>query len=537
MRWFYLETFTFFSETLTRTFHDMGIPCETPQFSPEQGTSEQLMQALEAFKPDIILTSGWTSWHKRKYLDVVKRYCQEQEAFHVFWSLEDPVHTELWSKYMIEQATPDYVVTHEYGFEAFYHQLGIPAGYLPLACYPTLHHSRPLEANYQADIALVGNYSPILPELCPFRYAGLKRLVDPLLKQQEYSFHIYGAGWRDYIKNISSLSSKLVVHGTIPYQEIPSVYSSSKLTIGIQNSPQLLTRRTFEAMGSGTCLLTLNTPAVSRHFISDQHLVTIDEDESVLDKVGKYLRDSAARERIKAQGQRFVHQQHTYQERLLDLIEQIKPHVQAKRNGKKLFALPQELYREVRRAKQVTVNQRHHVRPEIIQLKTSSQRPLEEVFLKFAMEPVKGYRIKQARCTLFANKRMSGQAEVECYQVLSDWDNNSLKTGKRPKLSAEPIGVVPLKHMFSSKYPWVSNWYRFDMTKVGRDWEEHPDQNYGLYFVLRSDKSDKVSFVSSGSKDGFNRMIYGERFLPRLECTYQKISNAVEEEAWCPFID
>src|SRR5690606_40366114 len=42
-----------------------------------------------------------------------------------------------------------------------------------------------------------------------------------------------------------------VIQGPIPYDRVPYVYASSKVVLGVQNHGELLTRRTWECIGTG----------------------------------------------------------------------------------------------------------------------------------------------------------------------------------------------------------------------------------------------------------------------------------------------
>jgi len=536
MKWYFFETFTFFAQTITEAFKDLNIPVVTPNFAPETNAPAALKKQLDACRPDIILTTGWTSCHQKSYLQTIKDYCDRHRAFHVYWSLEDPLHTELWSKYILENAAPDYVVTHEFGFDQQYQKWGIPSSYLPLACLPAIHYKRMAAPTYVSDIAVVGNYHPSAPSFVAFRHHSLNTLLKPLLEQREYSISFYGKNWNIYTKGIKKPLSKISFRGSIPYQEVPKVYSSAKIVLGIQNTPQLLTRRTFESMGCGACLLTLDTPAVNRHFENGKHLIAVNNESETVEKTGLLLENEPMRQTIAANAQQCVHEHHTYQQRLTALSDRIASYVDAKKKNKKIFPLPNELHKEIKTSFTASIDHRNQCRTDQLFVHKENGKNLQTAYLAFPLKKDADYELTKATLKVFLSQKTEQPCTIQCYQVLSPWNAATLKSGKKPILNKTPIGSITIDRPFTLVYPWTENWYTLDITQAVKDWLRRSEGNFGLCLTMGPDSDGKACFVGQDYKGGFRRIMYSDRFFPKLECVYKKTTDKIVKKAWRAFL-
>lgn len=133
MKWYYLENIPNYVDTVPSGFQENGVPLRIPK--PDL-TSQELVKELNRYQPDVILTNGWTPFHREPYFQVLRQYCEETQSLHVFWSTEDPLHTDYWGMYILEIGQPDIVFTHAVHAPKMYQERGIPSYYLPFACNP-----------------------------------------------------------------------------------------------------------------------------------------------------------------------------------------------------------------------------------------------------------------------------------------------------------------------------------------------------------------------------------------------------------------
>ena len=110
------------------------------------------------------------------------------------------------------------------------------------------------------------------------------------------------------------------IHGFLNYKDANKVYSSSKILLGLQNYPDLLTQRTYEILGSGGFLLTVDTPGVRKNFIPGKDLAVSLTPEDTIQRVHYYLNHSQKRSEIQRQGRKAV-QAHTYKSRAKQIIK------------------------------------------------------------------------------------------------------------------------------------------------------------------------------------------------------------------------
>ncbi len=81
MKWYYLENYVNYVETVPSGFKENNIPLFVPK--PDL-TPQELVHQLNQYRPDVILTNGWTPFHREPYFQVVRRYCEEPTAFTCF---------------------------------------------------------------------------------------------------------------------------------------------------------------------------------------------------------------------------------------------------------------------------------------------------------------------------------------------------------------------------------------------------------------------------------------------------------------------
>lgn len=109
-------------------------------------------------------------------------------------------------------------------------------------------------------------------------------------------------------------------------EEMAVVYSQSKVVVNIgrDDFPQDANLRTFEAMGAGALLITsLPSELTPIGFEEGVHFVGYHEVQEIKPLVRKYLADDSARQRIAEAARAKVLREHTYDQRVDSLLEQV----------------------------------------------------------------------------------------------------------------------------------------------------------------------------------------------------------------------
>lgn len=436
MKWYYLEKIPHYIETLPSGFRENKIPLTLPKWNL---TPSGLAEHFKRSQPDIVLTSGWTPFLREPYFKVVRQYCQDKNRLHIYWSTEDPIHTETWGTYVMEVGKPDLVFTHALNAPMMYRQMGIPTYYLPFACNPKIHRTIPLRPKLQSDIALVANFSMVTME--SWRIHSLRILLEPLLKEGR-SVTIWGKGWKEEKKQLPFRIPDESIRGPLNYHHVAYVYASSKIILGIQNHQQLLTRRTWESLGTGGFLLTNHTSAILRHFTPGVHLVTSKSPEETRTLVNQYLKMESRRRTIAKQGQREVHQHHTYAHRVREMKKIASEVLETKRKGKTSFLLPSLLKREIRPVQAVTFPQTPRVQGSYLKVERTESSDCK-VFLWFPLheEGHPNLDVDSAELKLFVANRPKGNLRLQCAPILSSRNRESVQT---PRISKESSQEVPI---------------------------------------------------------------------------------------------
>jgi hypothetical protein len=196
------------------------------------------------------------------------------------------------------------------GFEKEWSRLGLPAKFLPSCADAGITPVAPDE-RYATDVVFIGTgYDP----------ARARFLLDV---SRNYQVKVWGLGWEEWRDKLDW--SGRVVEG----REFSTVCSSASIVLGI--NPTIYTAaqpvsgatasdRTWMVILGGGFYLGHGTPELKRMLRDDEHCGWYGDADSCLEKIGHYLKDSAARERIRKQGEAFVREHHTFDARIHNLL-------------------------------------------------------------------------------------------------------------------------------------------------------------------------------------------------------------------------
>jgi hypothetical protein len=193
------------------------------------------------------------------------------------------------------------------GFEREWKALGLPAKWLPPCADGRLNPVPPKKA-FASDVAFIGTgYDPS-------RAAFLLKVAN------KYDFKVWGRGWDEWRKQLNW--SRRPVEG----KDFMAVCSSSKIVLGVNparyasNSGNTISDRTWMTILAGGFFLGHGTPELKHMLREGDHCAWYTDIDSCLAKCAYYLENSAARERIRREGQAFVREHHTFDQRIHNLL-------------------------------------------------------------------------------------------------------------------------------------------------------------------------------------------------------------------------
>lgn len=111
--------------------------------------------------------------------------------------------------------------------------------------------------------------------------------------------------------------------GTVNYHsEMPKVFYSSKINLNItlRNIQHGIPQRIFDVLASGGFLITNSQPDLHPHFVDGEDLVVYYDKDDLLSKIEYYLNHENERRQIATNGQKKVLEQHTYEQRILQIL-------------------------------------------------------------------------------------------------------------------------------------------------------------------------------------------------------------------------
>jgi O-antigen biosynthesis protein len=112
-------------------------------------------------------------------------------------------------------------------------------------------------------------------------------------------------------------------YGQRLFEEASRKYAESKIVFNISMVDDL-NMRTFEAMASGSMLMTNWIPTIEEHFEDGKHLVLYRNDDEMVEKARYYLEHDEERERIAQAGYEEVMKNHTIDKRVETMLSAIK---------------------------------------------------------------------------------------------------------------------------------------------------------------------------------------------------------------------
>lgn len=277
-----------------------------------------MLNCIDKIKPDIIFSIGRPEVHSIP-IEILQNICREKGILNVYWATEDRTYHQKYSMQMAKYF--DYIFTPAIECVQNYKTMGKGSSLLMYGCLPSMHRKCNNEPNLSSDITIAATYYPGMN--CNYvknvikeqendneinqRKISFENIVYPLI-EKGYKISCWGNGWENVVP-------RECVKGYYPYENISTLYSSTKIVLGLEwdnVSSTKTTGRPFEVLGSNSFYLSLRTKALSNLFVDRTHLALSSSSNETLDIVKYYLNNDKERMHIANEGQKEVYAKHTY---------------------------------------------------------------------------------------------------------------------------------------------------------------------------------------------------------------------------------
>lgn len=167
----------------------------------------------------------------------------------------------------------------------------VEAAWIPLGCDPSIHNVGRRDKEF--DVAFIGN------------------------------FHTQYANRRLHAVDRAFRGAKTLFFGNRTFKEMTEIYSKSRIVFNCALN-QDINMRVFEALCSGSCLLTDHIPEMKEiGLLKDVHYYCYNDLEEITPFVQGLLANEEAREEIAKEGQEIAMAHHTYKHRAQDIINNV----------------------------------------------------------------------------------------------------------------------------------------------------------------------------------------------------------------------
>lgn len=246
------------------------------------------------------------------FAEGIFEHTKEKGIFHVFFSIEDTPFDHWIGDYWSDYA--DYVFTTTAECLPNYWNKGKSAELMLFGCNPDFH--KRVDSGIQRDIVLIANNYER-------RFEQTRKFIMPIVKH-DYDVSIFGnEWWMDSNREVNLLSHPSSYKGYGAYEDLPYLYSSSKIILGQNLDDKSITQtsmRPTESLGvGGGILISPFTPA-QQYLFHDHVYLPKNTDEMIL-MVNEVLSMTDTQRELKAKkAQEFVYKYHNYNLRAEQVI-------------------------------------------------------------------------------------------------------------------------------------------------------------------------------------------------------------------------
>ena len=300
--------------------------------------NDNLRSLIDTFKPHLFITS--LNGYNLKYLDLplLKKYRNEGLVLFTQIGTWKEQCTQYGARGLSERPSDIKLITNGLAGDIFFHWLErddpFMDGFTKTTGYPFYtillaadkhRFFYEYDSRFAADISYIGSR---LPE----KKAFFKNHLTPL--QKKYNVKIYGSDWTigsqmlGYVQKIGQYFNIPKVRSIrklmLGLDDERKVYASSKISLNIHEEHQRkygsdFNERTLKIIASGGFEICDNVK-ILRKFFSEDELVIAANREDWFNKIEYYLSAPEQREKIIKAGQKKVLSEHTYHNRVAEII-------------------------------------------------------------------------------------------------------------------------------------------------------------------------------------------------------------------------
>lgn len=272
-----------------------------------------IKEAIEKFKPQIVFSECFAN-----FSEGIFEYTKEQGIFHAFFSIEDTPHDHWIGDYWSDYA--DYVFTTTAECLPNYWNKGIKAELMLFGCNSKFH--KRIDTDIQRDIVLIANNYER-------RFNQTKKFILPVV-ERGYDASIFGnEWWMDSDRDVNLINHASVYKGYGAYEDLPYLYSSSKLILGQNLDDASITQtsmRPFEALAIGGGIL-VSPYTKAQEYLFHDHVYLPKNTDEMLSMVDEVLNMTDRQRKQKAKkAQQFVYKYHNYDLRAAQVIDAYHGH-------------------------------------------------------------------------------------------------------------------------------------------------------------------------------------------------------------------
>lgn len=278
--------------------------------------NEKLKNECAKMKPDLMLSiKGETVLPS-----TIEWLRNELGVKTVLWYPDDPRFFDSFVKHVAPHY--EYIFTSSEKAIKMYREIGVErVDFLPFACEPSVHKrvqlSEEEKRGLSCDICFVGT-----------PYLRRSRIISKLDK---FDVRIYGPHWHFLLRRGK-------VYGGVWGPDMVKVFNASKIVLNIHIESDLEYKsnmRVFEATGSGSFQLTDKPFGIEKLFLPRKELVCYEDTRELIELAAYYLDPAAEEERIEIgiMGQTRAYREHTYENRIKQMLDKIGLHVHSHKDN------------------------------------------------------------------------------------------------------------------------------------------------------------------------------------------------------------
>jgi spore maturation protein CgeB len=268
----------------------------------QRSLQQSLLRLLEEVRPDALLAVFGMDLPGELVAAV-----RQRRVTTICWWLNDPFQL---GRSLAQAPYYDYYFTNARGCLPRYREAGVKrVFYLPVGCYPEVHRRLGTPgADY--EVAFAGDWSPGREEiLC--------------LLARDFRVGIWGP-WKKHLDLHSPLQRCLVKDGFFTPEEMTGIFHRAHVVLNIHTWFGKwdfgLNPRVFEACGCGAFQVCDFKEEIPEHYEPGTEIVLYRAIPELKERLAYYLAHPREREEIARQGHRRTHRDHTYRQRLAELL-------------------------------------------------------------------------------------------------------------------------------------------------------------------------------------------------------------------------